>query len=474
MEVYAGFLEHTDHHVGRIIDAIDDLGVLDNTLIYYIIGDNGASAEGTMNGAFNEMANFNGMADLETPEFMVSKMDEFGSPASYNHYSVGWAWAMNTPLQWTKQVASHWGGTRNGTIVHWPERITDAGGLRSQFTHVIDVAQTVLEAAGLPEPTMVNGVLQSPMEGTSMLYSFDAPDEPERHDLQYFEMFANRGIYHNGWSAVTKHKTPWIMVGGEMPAFDDDVWELYDGNNDFTQANNLVEEHPEVLAKLQRLWLIEATKYNVLPMDDRTGDRLNPDIAGRPTLIHGNTQLFFPGMGRLSENSVVSIKNKSFSVTAEIDVPDAGCNGTLIAQGGRFGGWGVLIQDSKAVFVYNVLGIQEFVTTADSALTAGKHQVRMEFAYDGGGLAKGGDVTLYYDGTAVGTGRVGATHPMIFSGDETTDVGYESGTPVLSNYTVADAKFTGKIQWVQIDVGVDDHDHFIDPGERFRIAMAQQ
>jgi arylsulfatase len=287
-------------------------------------------------------------------------------------------------------------------------------------------------------------------------------------------MFANRGIYHKGWSAVTKHKTPWIMVGGELPAFDDDVWELYDGNNDFTQANNLVAEHPEMLAELQRLWLIEATKYNVLPMDDRSAERLNPELAGRPTLVHGNTQLFFPGMGRLSENSVVSIKNKSFSVTAEINVPDGGCQGTLIAQGGRFGGWGVLIQDSKAVFVYNVLGIQEFVTTADSALTAGKHQVRMEFAYDGGGLAKGGDVTLYYDGTAVGTGRVGATHPMIFSGDETTDVGYESGTPVLSNYTVADAKFTGKIQWVQIDVGVDDHDHFIDPGERFRIAMAQQ
>ncbi len=346
--------------------------------------------------------------------------------------------------------------------------------MRSQFTHVIDIAPTILEAAGLPEPTMVNGVQQSPMEGTSMLYSFTGPDEAERHDLQYFEMFANRGIYFRGWSAVTKHRTPWVMVGGDLPAFDDDVWELYDGSTDFTQANNLVEEHPDMLAKLQRLWLIEATKYNVLPMDDRTSERLEPSMAGRPTLIHGNTQLFFPGMGRLSENSVVSIKNKSFSVTAEIVVPDDGCTGTIIAQGGRFGGWGVLLRDSKAVFVYNVLGIQEFVITADSALTAGKHQVRMEFAYDGGGLAKGGDVTLYYDGTAVGTGRVGATQPMVFSADETTDIGYESGTPVLSNYTVADSKFTGKIQWVQIDLGDDDHDHFIDPDERFRIAMSQQ
>ena len=259
--------------------------VLDNTIIYYIVGDNGASAEGTLNGAFNELANFNGMAALETPEFMVSKMEEFGSPSSYNHYAVGWAWAMDTPFQWTKQVASHWGGTRNGTIVHWPNGIEQPGGLRSQFSHVIDVAPTILEAAGLPEPTMVNGVQQSPMEGTSMLYSFNEADAPERHDLQYFEMFANRGIYYKGWSAVTKHRTPWVMVGGKLPAFDEDVWELYDGT-DYSQARNLVAERPEMLAKLQRLWLIEATKYNVLPMDDRTSERLVPEM-GRPTLIRG-------------------------------------------------------------------------------------------------------------------------------------------------------------------------------------------
>ena len=474
MEVYAGFLDHTDHHVGRVVDAIDDLGVLDNTLIYYLIGDNGASAEGTMNGAFNEMANFNGMAELETPEFLVSKIDQFGSPESYNHFSVGWAWAMNTPFQWTKQVASHWGGTRNGTIVHWPDRIKDAGGLRSQFTHVIDVAQTVLEAAGLPEPTMVNGVQQSPMEGTSMTYTFDAPDEAERHDLQYFEMFGNRGIYHKGWSAVTKHKTPWVMVGGDLPAFDDDIWELYDGNNDFTQARDLVAEHPDMLAKLQRLWIIEATKYNVLPMDDRSSERFEPSLAGRPTLIHGNTQLLYSGMGRLSENSVINIKNRSFSVTAEIDVRDGGCNGTIIAQGGRFGGWGLGVRDGKLVFGYNVLGLQEFTIAAESSIASGKHQVRMEFAYDGGGLGKGGDVTLYYNGTAVGSGRVDLTQGIIFSADETTEVGYEAGTPVMSGYTAADSKFTGKIQWVQIDTGDDDHDHFIDPEERYRIAMATQ
>jgi arylsulfatase len=474
MEVYAGFLEHTDHHVGRLIDAIDDLGVLEDTIVYYIIGDNGASAEGTLQGAFNEMANFNGMAELETPEFLLSKIDELGSPSSYNHYAVGWAWAMNTPFQWTKQVASHWGGTRNGTIVHWPNGIEEKGGLRSQFSHVIDVAPTILEAAGLPEPTMVNGVMQSPMEGTSMLYGFNDADASERHELQYFEMFANRGVYHKGWSAVTKHKTPWVMVGGGLPAFDDDVWELYDGASDYSQAHNLAADNPEMLAKLQRLWLIEAVKYNVLPLDDRTSERFEPSMAGRPTLIRGNSQLFFAGMGRLSENSVVSIKNKSFSVTAEIDVPDGGVNGVIIAQGGRFGGWTVYVQDGKAKFVYNVLGIHEYGTAADTAIPAGTRQVRMEFAYDGGGLAKGGDVTLYYDGNPVGTGRVENTQPMVFSGDETTDIGQETGTTVTPDYTAKDSRFTGKINWVQIDLGADDHDHFIDPEERLRLAMARQ
>jgi len=474
MEVYAGFLEHTDHHVGRLVDALADLDVLDDTIIYYIIGDNGASAEGTMNGAFNELANFNGMAALETPEFMLSKMDELGSPSSYNHYSVGWAWAMNSPLQWTKQVASHWGGTRNGTIVHWPNGIEESGGLRSQFTHVIDLAPTILEAAGLPEPTVVNSVMQSPMEGTSMLYSFNDAAAPERHDLQYFEMFANRGIYHRGWSAVTKHRTPWVMVGGDLPAFDDDLWELYDGKTDFSQARNLAAENPDMLAKLQRLWLIEATKYNVIPLDDRGAERLEPSLAGRPTLIRGNSQLFFPGMGRLSENSVVSIKNKSFSVTADVETADDETSGVIIAQGGRFGGWALYAKGGKAKFVYNVLGIHQFPVEAERPIPAGNHQIRMEFAYDGGGLAKGGDVTLYYDGEPVGSGRVGATQPMIFSADETTDIGYESGTTVTSDYTARTSRFTGKIAWVQLDLGTDDNDHYIDPEERLRIAMARQ
>ena len=474
MEVYAGFMEHTDYHVGRVIDAIEDLGIMDDTLIFCIIGDNGASAEGTLNGAFNEMANFNGMAALETPEFMLSKMDEFGSPQSYNHYAVGWAWAMDTPYQWTKQIASHWGGTRNGTIVHWPKGIQEKGGTRTQFSHVIDVAPTILEAAGLPEPVSVNGVTQSPMEGTSLLYSFNDSVAPERHEVQYFEMFGNRGIYYKGLSAVTKHRTPWQMVGLKMAAFDDDIWELYDGSKDWSQAHDLSKEMPDLLHKLQRLFLIEAVKYNVLPLDDRQVERVLPELAGRPTLIHGNSQQFFPGMGRLSENSVVSIKNKSFSVTAEIEVGDKAADGVIIAQGGRFGGWSVYFKDGIAKFVYNVLGINLFPTAATTAIPAGKHQVRMEFAYDGGGIAKGGNVTLFYDGKQVGAGRVAATHPMIFSADETTDIGYESGTPVTADYSGRGGKFNGKIRWVQLDVGVDDNDHFIDPDERLRIAMARQ
>jgi arylsulfatase A-like enzyme len=474
MEVYAAFMEHTDHHVGRLLDALEPL--LDDTLVYLIVGDNGASAEGTLQGAFNEMANFNGMADIETPEFLMSKIDEFGGEGSYGHYAVGWAWAMDSPYQWTKQVASHWGGTRNGTIVHWPKGIKEKGGHRNQFSHVIDVAPTVLEAAGIPAPTMVNGVMQSPYEGTSMLYSFNDADAPERHETQYFEMFCNRGIYHKGWSAVTKHRTPWAMGGATMPAFDDDVWELYDGNSDWTQANDLSKENPEKLHELQRLWLIEAVKYNVLPLDDRQIERINPTTAGRPSLIKGNSQLLFAGMGRLSENSVVDIKNKSFAVTSEVEVPADGAEGVIIAQGGQFGGWSLYAKDGRAKFHYNVLGIKSFDVEATEAVPTGTTQVRMEFEYDGGGMGKGGNVTLYYDGKEVGSGRVDQTQGFIFSADETTDVGYESGTTVSPDYTAHTSRFSGKIDWVRIDLGDDakDADHYVDPDERFRVAMARQ
>ena len=282
MEVYAGFLEHTDHHIGRLLDALGELAILENTLVYYIIGDNGASAEGSPTGCFNELVVLNGAFGLETTEFMVSKIDDFGTPEAYNHYAVGWAHAMDTPYQWTKQIASHWGGTRNGTIVHWPNGIKAKGEIRSQFHHVIDVAPTVLEAAGLPAPLSVNGVQQRPLEGVSMAYTFDDAEAADRHTTQYFEMFCNRGIYHEGWTAVTRHSIPW--VGTEMPAFDDDVWELY-GPDDWTQAYDLADDNPEKLRELQRQFIIEAGKYNVLPLDDRRYERFNAEMAGRPQLV---------------------------------------------------------------------------------------------------------------------------------------------------------------------------------------------
>jgi arylsulfatase len=473
MEVYAGFLEHTDHHVGRLIDTLKDLQILDDTLVYVIIGDNGASAEGTLNGTFNELLMLNGITGIETPEFLAQRIDKFGSPESYNHYAVGWAHALDTPYQWTKQVASHWGGTRNGTIVHWPKGIKAKGEIRSQFCHVIDLAPTVLEAAGIPAPTIVNSVQQAPLEGVSMAYSFDDANAPERHDLQYFEMFCNRGIYHRGWSAVTRHSTPWVTTA-KLPAYDDDVWELYDGSKDWSQAHDLAKEMPEKLHELQRLWLIEATKYNVLPLDDRRVERFNADMAGRPQLVKGNSQLLFSGMGRLSENSVLVMKNKSFSITAEVEVPPKGAEGVIIHQGGAFGGMSLYAKNGKAKFAYNFFGLETFATEANQPIPAGKHQVRMEFAYDGGGLAKGGNVSLFYDGKKVGEGRVERTVPMLFSADETTDVGRDTATPVSSDYTRSTSIFNGKVVWVQIDLGKDAHDHIITSEERLNVAMARQ
>ena len=473
MEVFAGFLEHTDHHVGRLVQALADLEVLDDTLIYYVIGDNGASAEGTINGTFNEMLTMNGAAALETTEFMASRIDSFGTPAAYNHYAVGWAHAMDTPYQWTKQVASHWGGTRNGTIVHWPGGIRSKGEHRTQFHHVIDVAPTVLEAAGLPEPVFVNGVQQMPLHGVSMAYSFDDAGAGERRQTQYFEMFVNRGIYHKGWTAVTRHSIPWAF--GELPAFDDDVWELY-GPGDWTQAHDLAAEQPGKLRELQRLFLIEAVKYNVLPLDDRRIERFNAELAGRPQLIQGKSQLLFGGMGRLTENSVVVLKNKSHAVSAQIMVPDGGANGVIVAQGGAFGGWSLYLHEGKPAYCYNLFGLHMFKIYGQEPVAAGEHQIRMEFSYDGGGLAKGGSVSLYVDGAKAGEGRVDGTEPMIFSADETTDVGTDGGTPVSDDYGPKDSRFTGRIRWVQLDIdeAAEDLDHLITPEERLRIAMARQ
>jgi arylsulfatase len=476
MEVYAGFLEHTDHHIGRLIDALQDLGILEDTLIYVIIGDNGASAEGSLQGCFNEMAPLTGFAHLETPEFLTERLDLLGGVEAYNHYAVGWAHAMDTPYQWTKQVASHFGGTRNGTIVHWPRGIQARGEIRSQFHHVIDVAPTILEAAGLPQPTFVNGVQQRPIEGVSMAYSFNDPKAAERRQTQYFEMAGNRGIYHKGWTAVTRHRTPWVTGQVQLQAFDDDVWELYDTSTDWTQAQDLAREHPQKLHELQRLWLIEATKYNVLPLDDRFAERANPEIAGRPQLIKGTRQLLFGGMGRLSESSIVNFKNKTHAITAEVVVPEAGAEGVIIAQGGLTGGWSLYAKEGKPKYCYNFYGVNRYTVAGTATIPPGTHQVRMEFAYDGGGLAKGGTVTLYVDGQKAGEGRVDQTEPMVFSADETCDVGFEAGSPVTDDYPTAGGTFSGEVNWVEIDVDKDaeDLDHLISPEERLRLAMALQ
>jgi arylsulfatase A-like enzyme len=476
MEVYAGFLEYTDHHVGRLIDSLKKLNLLDDTLIYYIIGDNGASAEGTINGTYNEMINFNGAAALETPQFLMDRLDKLGGPESYNHYAVGWAHSLNTPYQWTKQVASHWGGTRNGTIVHWPKGVKGKGEVRSQFHHVIDVAPTILELAGIPQPTFVNGVQQHPIEGVSMAYAFNDAKAAEQHETQYFEMFGNRGIYHKGWTAVTRHKTPWILQGEKTPAFDDDVWELYDTNKDWSQANNLAKQMPEKLHELQRLWLIEAVRNNVLPLDDNIGARINSDLAGRPTLIKGNSQILFGSMGRLSENSVLNLKNKSHSVTAEIVVPPAGAEGVIIAQGGNIGGWSLYAKGGKLKYCYNLLGIQQFYAESADVLPPGDHQVRMEFTYAGGGLGKGGTASLYVDGKKVGEGKVAATAAMVFSADDGCDVGVDTGSPVSPDYGAHGNEFTGTIKGVQLAIAKDAEsvDHLVSPEEALRVAMARQ
>lgn len=471
MEIYAAFLAHTDFHVGRLIDALEHLGVLEDTLVYYILGDNGASAEGTPHGTFNEFITLNGMTAIETPEMMAARVDEFGTPTAYNHYAASWAHAMCTPYQWTKQIASHLGGTRNGAIVHWPGGFTARGQTRNQFHHVIDVAPTVLEAAGLPAPDFVHGIQQRPLEGVSMRYCFDEPAAPDQRETQYFEMLCNRGIYHQGWMAVTRHSTPWEL-GAELPAFDDDVWELYDLTRDWTQARDLAAQQPEKLRQLQRQFLIEATKYNVFPLDDRRIERGNSDLAGRPVLITGRSQILYQNMGRLPDNTVLNLKNKSHSVTAEVTVGERPAHGVIIAQGGAFGGWALYAKDGAPKYCYNLLGLATYSVTGDAELTPGTHLLRMDFAYDGGGLGQGGTAALTLDGTKIGEARIDATAPIFTA--ETTDMGKDNGSPVSDDYTPETSAFTGTVNWAKLDIGADSHDHLITPQDRIRVAVTRQ
>ena len=449
MEVYAGFGEHTDTEIGRLVDAIKETDQLDNTLIFYILGDNGTSAEGGMNGMFSEMTYFNGVQ--ETLQDMLKHYDDWGGPSTYPHMAAGWAVAGDTPFTWAKQVASNYGGTRNGMVVHWPKGVRQKGEVRSQWHHVIDVAPTVLEAAGLPEPKVVNGTPQIPIQGVSMMYSFNEAKAKDRHVTQYFEMFGNRAIYDSGWLAGTVHRAPWEMK--PRAALLDDKWELYDTRNDFSLANDLAAKNPAKLKEMQDLFMKEAVKNRALPIDDRVVERVNAKLAGRPDLMGDRTSLtLHAGMKGMSENVFLNIKNRSLTITADVEIPQGGANGVIIAQGGRFGGWSLYMKEGKPVYVYNFIGLKRDTVASSQTVPAGKATIRFEFAYDGGGLGKGGLGTLFVNDKKVAEGRIERTQPMIFSADETADVGEDDATPVTEDYKAYDNKFTGKILKVKVDV----------------------
>jgi arylsulfatase len=449
MEVYAGFGEYADHEIGRLFDAIGETGQLDNTLIIYILGDNGTSAEGGMNGMFSEMTYFNGVQ--ETVQDMLKHYDDWGGPTTYPHMAAGWAVAGDTPFMWTKQIPSNYGGTRNGMVVSWPNRIKDVNQIRSQWHHVIDVAPTVLEAAKLPEPKSVNGTVQKPIEGVSMVYTFDNAQAKSTHKTQYFEIFGNRAIYHDGWFAGTIHRAPWEMQ--PRRPLQQDIWELYDTWNDFSLVNDLVKTNPKKLKEMQEVFIKEAIKYRVLPIDDRVADRINAATAGRPDLMAGRTSLTLSaGMDSMSENVFINIKNRSLSITADVEIPDGGANGVIVAQGGRFGGWSLYLKDGKPVYCYNFLGLQEFKVAVPQAVAAGKATIRMNFDYDGGGIGKGGMASILVNGKNVASGRIERTQPAIFSADETAAVGVDDATPVTNDYKERDNAFTGKILKVTINV----------------------
>ena len=449
MEVYSAFGEYADNEIGRLFDAVGATGELENTLIFYILGDNGTSAEGGMNGMFSEMTYFNNVQ--ETVQEMLKHYDEWGGPTTYPHMAAGWAVAGDTPFMWTKQMPSNYGGTRNGMIISWPKGIKATNQVRSQWHHVIDVAPTVLEAASLPEPKSVNGTVQSPIEGVSMLYSFEKPDAKSTHKTQYFEIFGNRAIYHEGWFAGTVHRAPWEKVPRQK--LQEDKWELYDTNADFSLSNDLAATNPAKLKELQNIFMKEASKYRVLPIDDRLLERIVAKTAGRPDLMGDRTSLTLSeGMGGMSENVFLNLKNRSHSITADVEIPADGANGVVIAQAGRFGGWSLYLKDGKPTYCYNFLGLQEYKVAAPAALAAGKATIRMNFDYDGGGAGKGGMATILVNGENVASGRIERTQMAIFSADETAGVGMDDATPVTKDYKERDNAFTGKILKVTLDV----------------------
>jgi arylsulfatase len=438
METYAGFSEHTDNEIGRLYSAVEEVGQADNTLFIYIVGDNGASAEGQMNGAYNEMSFFNGAP--ESTADMLKHYDEWGSASTYPHFPAGWAVAMDSPFSYTKQIASDFGGTRNGMVIHWPKGIKARGEVRSQFSHVIDIGPTVYEACKVPAPKKVNGIDQDPLEGTSLVYSFDNAGARETHTAQYFEMFGNRAIYSDGWYARTIHRPAWQMK--PSTSLVNDVWELYNSNEDFSLSTNLASSNADKLKEMQALFMSVAEKYHVLPIDDRVLERTNADLVGRPTVMEGRNSITYgPGMKGMGTDIFIATPGKSYTMTADVDV-QSGANGVIVCQGGRFGGFSFFLNSGKPTFVYNYLGLEKYTVASSQALSPGKHTIIYEFKSDGG-LGKGGIGTITIDGNKVGEGRIEKTQPGIFSVDDLADVGTDDGTPV-TEYT-GSKKFQGTL-----------------------------
>lgn len=455
MEIYAGYLSQTDYNVGRVLEAIEKLGQLDNTLVIYICGDNGASPEGMQQGSLNEIAMLNGIP--EDYNQVLSRKNDLGTWKTHNHYPMGWAHAMDTPFQWTKQIASHYGGTRNGMVISWPARIKDHGGIRSQWHHTIDVVPTLLDVCGLQQPSVVNGVAQKPIEGVSMAYTFDDPKVPSTRRTQYFEMFGNRGIYHDGWVAcTTPHLAPWEDSSdprspGPVDVISGYKWELYHVAEDFSEAVNLAERNPDKLHELQLLFYAEAAKYNVLPLDDSKVARM--DVAIRPSLTRGRSEFtYYEGLTRIPEGAAPDVKNKSFRITANVVLPKGIEQGVVLTQGGLSAGYALMFRDGKPMFHYNFANVAHYNIAAKDALTPGKHTVVFDFNYDGGGIGKGGTGTLSVDGQRVAEGRIAHTVPGRFSFDETFDVDEDTGTPVSEDYDVP-FEFTGQIERVVVNLG---------------------